>query len=111
MTKQNRQKLNAKILFNQSFICVLFLVLHVGTGLTQKQLDEKVISQLMEHKLLLDEKETERGTKKEQALKVEVKVEKVSTVVLAWLCCISMFIDCSGHGNSNDYIALMSDFG
>ena len=88
-----------------------FLLLHVGTGLTQKQLDEKVISQLMEHKLLLDEKETERGTKKEHALKVEVKVEKVSTVVLAWLCCISMFIDCSGHGNSNDYIALMSDFG
>ena len=51
-----------------------FLLLHVGTGLTQKQLDEKVISQLMEHKLLLDEKETERGTKKEQALKVDVKV-------------------------------------
>lgn len=46
--------------------------LFLGTNLTQKELDEKVISQLMEHKLLLDEKEIEKGTKKEKDSKVEV---------------------------------------
>lgn len=37
-----------------------------GTNLTQKQLDERITSQLMEHKLLLDEKETEKGTNKDK---------------------------------------------
>ncbi|WAR08091.1 CK016-like protein, partial [Mya arenaria] len=35
-----------------------------GTSITQQQLDDKIASQLLEHKLLLDEKENEKGTRK-----------------------------------------------
>lgn len=37
--------------------------------MTQRELDERIMSQLMEHKLLIDERETEKGTKKERTLK------------------------------------------
>lgn len=42
-----------------------------GTNLTQKELDDRITSQLMEHKLLLDEKQTEKGTRKERSEKTE----------------------------------------
>ena len=38
----------------------------LGTNITQRELDDKITSQLMEHKLLLDERETERGTRKDE---------------------------------------------
>lgn len=35
----------------------------VGTNITQKELDDRVVSQLVEHKLLLDERQTEKDNK------------------------------------------------
>ncbi|XP_060597084.1 LOW QUALITY PROTEIN: uncharacterized protein LOC132751004 [Ruditapes philippinarum] len=49
-----------------------------GTDLTQKELDERITSQLMEHKLLLDERETEHGTKKQT---VELTKEQPKPVI------------------------------
>ncbi|XP_045195109.2 uncharacterized protein LOC123550788 isoform X3 [Mercenaria mercenaria] len=49
-----------------------------GTDLTQQELDERITSQLMEHKLLLDERETEKGTKKQT---VEKPVEKTKPAI------------------------------
>ena len=37
-----------------------------GTKITQRELEERITSQLMEHKLLLDERETEKGTYKDE---------------------------------------------
>lgn len=49
----------------------------LGTDLTQKELDDRITSQLMEHKLLLDEQEKEKGTRKEKS--EEVKKPTVQT--------------------------------
>ncbi|XP_052286789.1 uncharacterized protein LOC127882276 isoform X1 [Dreissena polymorpha] len=37
-----------------------------GTSLSEQELNDRIASQLMEHKLLLDERETEKGTRKEK---------------------------------------------
>lgn len=56
----------------------IFAVIIAGTNLTQQELDDRVTSQLMEHKLLLDEKETEKGTAKEKTEKCSKKEESSS---------------------------------
>ena len=44
---------------------MLRLICFTGTRITQRELEDRVTSQLMEHKLLLDERETEKGTYKD----------------------------------------------
>ena len=52
-----------------------------GTDLTQQQLDERIATQLNEHKQLLDEKETEKGTNKEEKDVAET-TKKMETISL-----------------------------